>query len=227
VPPAGAAEAYLAALGVEVAEIEGGPLRAESFDEQAANVEARDLLEAAERAALAEAGTSPVGADGRLTADVRDALDLRPFLTPAADAIAVQPRPSGRGESVFAALRDDLDERETRGVATYGESLRTENGRRMIVDAYQEVLDLAVYLKGEIMERTKLEAQRDAAERDLAIAETAETGLRKRFANLRDVLIESAKAVPIVSAPGSMAIMLRIAADNIDHVLNPKTKTEA
>lgn len=38
-------------------------------------------------------------------------------------------------------------ERDRLGVRKYGTRLRAHNGRRALVDAYQEALDLAVYLR--------------------------------------------------------------------------------
>lgn len=43
-------------------------------------------------------------------------------------------------------LRADMRERHELGRAKYGVGLRVWNGRDCIVDAYQEALDLAVYL---------------------------------------------------------------------------------
>lgn len=43
-------------------------------------------------------------------------------------------------------LRADMRERHELGRAKYGTGLRVWNGRDCIVDAYQEALDLAVYL---------------------------------------------------------------------------------
>lgn len=43
-------------------------------------------------------------------------------------------------------LHADLLARRALGMAKYGEALHTNNGRRACVDAYQEALDLVVYL---------------------------------------------------------------------------------
>ena len=47
----------------------------------------------------------------------------------------------------------DMQERHKAGVRKYGLPLQPFNGRDNIVGAYQEVLDLAVYLRNEIEER--------------------------------------------------------------------------
>ena len=48
---------------------------------------------------------------------------------------------------------DDMRERDKAGRKKYGTPLQAGNGRDSLVDAYQEVLDLAVYLRNEIEER--------------------------------------------------------------------------
>ena len=47
----------------------------------------------------------------------------------------------------------DLEQRRELGVSRYGTALQPFNGRDMLRDAYEEVLDLAVYLRGVIEER--------------------------------------------------------------------------
>lgn len=46
----------------------------------------------------------------------------------------------------------DMDERKAFGLRKYGTVLTVNNGRNPLVDAYEEVLDLAVYLKQAIVE---------------------------------------------------------------------------
>lgn len=72
-----------------------------------------------------------------------------------------QPEPRPGGESVTlsllsyldfrartkALLEDDLMARRDLGIERYGTELTTENGRDPLVDAYQEALDLALYLR--------------------------------------------------------------------------------
>lgn len=41
----------------------------------------------------------------------------------------------------------DLEARVRKGTAEYGEPLRTNNGRDALWDAYEEALDLAMYLR--------------------------------------------------------------------------------
>lgn len=47
----------------------------------------------------------------------------------------------------------DMRERDNVGRRRYGTPLRANNGRDALIDAYQEILDLAVYLRQEIEER--------------------------------------------------------------------------
>lgn len=52
-------------------------------------------------------------------------------------------------------LRADMQERHEQGIAKYGVPLRAFNGRNAMVDAYQEALDLVVYLR-QALEETYL-----------------------------------------------------------------------
>lgn len=52
-----------------------------------------------------------------------------------------------REEDVRAALIADMMERDAMGRVKYGTPLQARNGRNPLVDAYQEALDLCVYLK--------------------------------------------------------------------------------
>lgn len=47
----------------------------------------------------------------------------------------------------------DMQERDRTGAAKYGQRLVAGDGRRSLVDAYQEALDLVVYLRKEIREK--------------------------------------------------------------------------
>ena len=64
-----------------------------------------------------------------------------------------QPSPGGDGDIVYKQVIKDLHERAEIGKNTYGTFLKTNNGRDALVDAYQEALDLCLYLRQEIMER--------------------------------------------------------------------------
>ncbi|WP_051327187.1 hypothetical protein [Desulfatibacillum aliphaticivorans] len=66
-----------------------------------------------------------------------------------------QPKPTRErpGVEVLPEVIKDLEARIQVGIKKYGEPLTTHNGRDALLDAYQEVLDLAVYMKQEILER--------------------------------------------------------------------------
>lgn len=68
---------------------------------------------------------------------------------------------------IQAAVIADIEARREVGIQRYGTALQPLNGRDMLLDAYEESLDLAIYLKGELVERAlkaAAEAARFAAE---------------------------------------------------------------
>lgn len=70
------------------------------------------------------------------------------------DHLKPQPRPvTGTAPHSIDLVAADLVERKAFGVAKYGTPHQHDNGRDHLVDAYQEVLDLAVYLRAEIERR--------------------------------------------------------------------------
>jgi hypothetical protein len=65
-----------------------------------------------------------------------------------------EPDPVGTDETpVWELVIRDMRERDNVGRARYGTPLQASNGRDALVDAYQEALDLAVYLRQEIERR--------------------------------------------------------------------------
>jgi hypothetical protein len=54
---------------------------------------------------------------------------------------------------VLELVEADLRERVATGEREYGERLQTFNGRDALRDAYEEALDLVLYLRQEIEER--------------------------------------------------------------------------
>lgn len=68
--------------------------------------------------------------------------------------VADQPPPKKNNR---AAIQDlvvkDIEERKRLGIERYGTPLQAHNGRDALVDAYQEALDLAIYLRQAIEER--------------------------------------------------------------------------
>ena len=70
-----------------------------------------------------------------------------------AQATIEQPLPhKGQGDIVSLVIAD-MEARAAKGVQTYGTRLQAFNGRDALVDAYQEALDLAIYLRQFLHER--------------------------------------------------------------------------
>ena len=69
-----------------------------------------------------------------------------------------QPAPTHNALTpVWDLVIQDMQERNQVGIQRYGTPLQPFNGRDALVDAYQEALDLAVYLRQAIVERTALD----------------------------------------------------------------------
>lgn len=47
----------------------------------------------------------------------------------------------------------DIEERRQLGISRYGTALQPNNGRDALLDAYEEAIDLAMYLKQALVER--------------------------------------------------------------------------
>jgi hypothetical protein len=77
--------------------------------------------------------------------------------------MAEQPKPQGKGAAIFPLVISDLQAREKKGIETYGESLRANNGRDALRDLYEELLDAALYVKQMMVEREATRDQQDAA----------------------------------------------------------------
>lgn len=67
-------------------------------------------------------------------------------------ASAQEPTPKGKGKVVLDYVRKDLEKRAEVGKEKYGTLLRTDNGRDALIDAYQEALDLVMYLRQLLIE---------------------------------------------------------------------------
>lgn len=65
-----------------------------------------------------------------------------------------QPLPTvNEHQDIQSLVLEDVEARRDLGIARYGTALQPNNGRDMLLDAYEEALDLAIYLKGVIVER--------------------------------------------------------------------------
>ena len=67
---------------------------------------------------------------------------------------ARQPMPvTNNHPAILDLVIEDIKERNAVGVETYGTRLQPFNGRKPLIDAYQEVLDMAFYIRQEIYEQ--------------------------------------------------------------------------
>ena len=62
------------------------------------------------------------------------------------------PQPSDE-PAVWDLVIQDIRERDAMGLRKYGQRLTPGDGRNSLIDAYQEALDLVVYLRKAIRER--------------------------------------------------------------------------
>ena len=69
--------------------------------------------------------------------------------------LKIQPDPTENENSGLVILKvmEDLESQAIKGLQHYGTVLKTHNGRDALQDAYEEALDLAMYLAQAIMER--------------------------------------------------------------------------
>lgn len=72
-------------------------------------------------------------------------------------------RPRGLSWSDFEMLKNDLLERVQMGHKKYGTYLMTFNGRKPLIDAYQEIQDFLMYLRQAIEEGSNLWFMYDVA----------------------------------------------------------------
>ena len=99
------------------------------------------------------------GGIGEVLGDWSDTLEKRPeqaefepFVSVEDAATAKQPAPKGSGSPILGMVLADLTNRALEGKEKYGEPLLAHNGRNPLWDAYQEALDLAMYLRQAIEE---------------------------------------------------------------------------
>lgn len=69
------------------------------------------------------------------------------------EATVQQPGPQPASGDVWLEVIEDMNRRRQMGIDKYGTPLQAGNGRNSLVDAYQEALDLVVYLRQAIIER--------------------------------------------------------------------------
>lgn len=72
-----------------------------------------------------------------------------------------QPKPiKNKNPHIVDLVVKDMKERKKQGIKTYGVALQAFNGRDALQDAYEEALDLAIYLKQAMEERKKQKTPR-------------------------------------------------------------------
>lgn len=105
-------------------------------------------------------GWTPV----RVARTLRDAEDAADILRAgggvyrARERVVDQPAPKPNTKpAVWDLVIDDMKERDRVGRERYGTPLQPFNGRNALVDAYQEALDLVVYLRQRIEEDRAIE----------------------------------------------------------------------
>lgn len=78
---------------------------------------------------------------------------------------------SNASQPIWELVIADMRERDRVGRARYGTPLQANNGRDPLIDAYQEALDLAVYLRQAIAERASSAAAAEALDSATPAAE--------------------------------------------------------
>lgn len=81
-----------------------------------------------------------------------------PVLPVTGTATVVQPAPTSMPDApaIWALVIEDMHARDNFGLEKYSTRLQPLNGRVALTDVYQEVLDMAVYIKQELVERAWL-----------------------------------------------------------------------
>lgn len=89
--------------------------------------------------------------EGSIDNDVQDG--PYPGAKTAGPAVSNEPKPTESGtKAVWETVIADMQERDASGLRKYGTRLRPFNGRDSMVDAYQEGLDLVVYMRAKLIE---------------------------------------------------------------------------
>lgn len=89
--------------------------------------------------------------------DAEPAKQFKPFVSveDSDPATVKQSVPKGKGNPILGMVLADLTNRALEGKEKYGEPLLANNGRNALWDAYQEALDLAMYLRQAIEEQER------------------------------------------------------------------------
>jgi len=71
-----------------------------------------------------------------------------------------EPMPTPGRAVILPLVVDDLKARSLEGTKKYGTLLQSHNGRDALMDAYQEALDLCMYLRQAIEERNTTDSSK-------------------------------------------------------------------
>lgn len=131
---------------------------------------------------------------------------------------APQPAPIKTEKSVDAwpLVVRDMKARNEAGTQKYGTPLQTHNGRRALIDAYQETLDQAVYLRQQIREESDL-----LEEVNKALEENFETLTEAVTALLR---MRTTTLIRLDSAETRIGILGRAALDAASQIEVARTR---
>jgi hypothetical protein len=103
---------------------------------------------------------------------------------PQSPGVVIQPgSTTNESRPIWELVIEDISARDQAGRAKYGTPLQAHNGRDAMIDAYQEALDLVVYLRQVIEERS--------AEQTTRLEENRKIALVERLAYALDSLIEA------------------------------------
>jgi hypothetical protein len=102
-----------------------------------------------------------------LNNDVRRRFGLGEPEAVGAGLSAYEPPPVAGDGDMWAEVISDMTERREFGLAKYGTPLQRWNGRNASVDAYQEVLDLIVYLRQAVTEQSTVRTRLEVIRADL------------------------------------------------------------
>ncbi len=87
------------------------------------------------------------------TQDPADCLHCELRIKTLASESQPAPETQDAGDIVLGHVLTDIRERAVAGYEKYGTALRVHNGRDPLWDAYQEAIDLVMYLRQELLKR--------------------------------------------------------------------------
>jgi len=138
-----------------------------------------------------------------------------------------EPMPKPGKKSVLIDVMTDLLHRDQIGRKKYGTSLKTFNGRNGLKDAYQEALDMVMYLKQCLLE-VESKKESEAADIQIVIDDSIHPGETNIIAKIVDewgeTLYECAPFRDVQKGEVLTLSGLRFDADFIDAVKNGKVR---